>query len=36
MVPADKPKESTEFRYQELQFDVPLEDSLFTLRSLQR
>jgi outer membrane lipoprotein-sorting protein len=36
MVPADKPGESTEIRYQSLAVDVPLPADLFSLRSLQR
>jgi len=36
MVPTDKPNESTEITYQEVEFDVDLPDDLFTLRSLER
>ncbi|HUU01203.1 MAG TPA: outer membrane lipoprotein-sorting protein [Myxococcota bacterium] len=36
MVPADKPAEYTMFRYNEIKFDVPLKDDIFSLRSLQR
>ena len=36
MQPADKPNESTQVRYVDMAFDVPLKDNLFTLRSLQR
>jgi outer membrane lipoprotein-sorting protein len=36
IVPADKPGESTLVRYDEIEFDVPLDDDLFSLRSLQR
>ena len=34
--PADKPDERTTIRYEELEFDVDLEPSFFSLRSLQR
>ena len=36
MYPADKPDERTSIRYEELEFDVDLEASFFSLRSLQR
>jgi outer membrane lipoprotein-sorting protein len=36
IVPADKPEEFTEIRYQEIQFDLALPDDLFSLRSLER
>jgi hypothetical protein len=36
MVPADKPNEFTELVYQEVRFDVPLADDMFTLRNLER
>ena len=36
MVPADKPKEKTEIIYEEMTFDVELEDDVFSLRTLQR
>ncbi len=36
MVPADKPSEYTMFRYDKIEFDVPLKDNIFSLRSLQR
>ncbi|MBS2025903.1 MAG: outer membrane lipoprotein-sorting protein [Deltaproteobacteria bacterium] len=36
VVPADKPNESTEILYQSLEFDVPLDDSFFSLRQLQK
>ncbi|MCY4505389.1 MAG: outer membrane lipoprotein-sorting protein [Acidobacteria bacterium] len=36
MVPADKPEERTSFRYEELEFDVDLDTSFFSLRTLQR
>ncbi|MYI74802.1 MAG: outer membrane lipoprotein-sorting protein [Acidobacteria bacterium] len=36
MHPADKPDERTTIRYEELEFDVDLEPSFFSLRSLQR
>ena len=36
MYPADKPGEKTTVRYEELEFDVDLERSFFSLRNLQR
>lgn len=36
MYPADKPGERTTMRYEELEFDVDLEASFFSLRNLQR
>ncbi len=36
MRPADKPGERTSFRYAELEFDVDLDESFFSLRTLQR
>lgn len=36
MRPADKPDERTTFRYDELEFDVDLAPSFFSLRTLQR
>jgi len=36
IVPADKPQEATEVRYDEVEFDLPLDEGLFSLRSLQR
>ena len=36
MNPADKPGERTTFRYEELEFDVDLDESFFSLRTLQR
>ena len=36
MYPSDKPDERTTIRYDELEFDVDLEPSFFSLRSLQR
>ena len=36
MHPADKPDERTTIRYDELEFDVDLDPSFFSLRSLQR
>ena len=36
MYPTDKPNERTTIRYEELEFDVDLESSFFSLRSLQR
>ena len=36
MLPADKPGERTTMRYEDLEFDVDLEASFFSLRNLQR
>ena len=36
MVPSDKPNESTLIRYEELEFDIEIESSFFSLRNLQR
>jgi outer membrane lipoprotein-sorting protein len=36
MVPADKPAEYTMFRYDQIEFDLKLKDSIFSLRNLQR
>lgn len=36
VVPADKPEEYTEFIYEQLQFDIALSDSLFSLSSLKK
>ncbi len=36
IVPADKPRESTVIIYKKMVFNLPLSDSLFSLRSLQR
>ena len=36
VVPTDKPDEYTEVRYDEVEFDVNVKDSMFTLRSLQK
>ncbi len=36
MVPADKPKEFTEFVYNEIDFDVKLKESFFSLNQLRR
>lgn len=36
MVPADKPDEYTELIYQQIQFDIDLPDSLFSLMQLRR
>ncbi len=36
VVPTDKPTESTRIAWEDLEFDVPLDDDLFTLRELQR
>jgi outer membrane lipoprotein-sorting protein len=35
MVPADKPGERTTIRYEELEFDVDVDESFFSLRTLQ-
>lgn len=34
--PADRPAESTEVRYEDIRFDLELDEGLFSLRSLQR
>jgi outer membrane lipoprotein-sorting protein len=36
IVPADRPGESTDVVYEEIEFDMPLDDDLFSIRSLQR
>ncbi len=36
IVPSDKPSESTVVTYDQIRFDLPLDDSLFSLRALQR
>jgi len=36
MTPMDKPGEYTEMHYQEFDFNVPIEDSFFSLRNLQK
>jgi outer membrane lipoprotein-sorting protein len=36
IIPTDKPQESTVIKYHELVFNLPLKDSMFSLRSLQR
>lgn len=36
VVPADKPEEYTKFTYQQLQFDIAVSDSLFSLSSLKK
>ena len=36
MYPADEPDERTTLRYEELEFDVDLDQSFFSLRTLQR
>jgi outer membrane lipoprotein-sorting protein len=36
VVPADKPAESTRVRYETIEFDLGLDDDLFSLRTLQR
>ena len=36
LIPADKPEEFTEVIYGELEFDIVIEDSLFTVASLKR
>lgn len=36
LIPEEKPEESTIVEYHELEFDVPIEDSMFSLKSLQR
>lgn len=34
--PADKPEEYTEIRYQEIQFDIPIPEEMFSLSALRR
>jgi outer membrane lipoprotein-sorting protein len=36
MVPEDKPEESTVIHYKQMDFDIDLQDSFFSLRTLQR
>ncbi len=36
MIPADKPEERTAIRYEELEFDIEIDASFFSLRNLQR
>ena len=36
MYPADKPGERTTIRYDELEFDIGIDPSFFSLRTLQR
>ncbi len=36
IIPADKPRESTVIKYHEVVFNLPLKDTMFSLRSLQR
>jgi hypothetical protein len=36
MVPTDKPEESTVIRYEEMDFDIDLDNDFFSLRNLQR
>ena len=36
ILPTDHPDESTEIRYSKIEFDLPLADDLFSLRSLRR
>ena len=36
MQPEDKPAESTSFRYDEIEFDVDIDESFFSLRALKR
>jgi hypothetical protein len=36
VVPADEPAESTRVTYDEIAFDVPLDDDVFSLRTLER
>ncbi len=36
MFPADKPDESTTVRYEELQFDIDIDESFFSLRNLKK
>jgi len=36
LIPQDKPGESTQIVYNDIEFDVPLEESFFSLKNLQR
>jgi outer membrane lipoprotein-sorting protein len=36
IVPADKPNEYTEFRYEKVEFNIKLDQEIFSLRNLQR
>jgi hypothetical protein len=36
IIPTDKPQESTVIKYHEVVFNLPLKDTMFSLRSLQR
>ena len=36
IAPADEPEEHTEIRYEEIEFDLPLAEDLFSLRSLRK
>lgn len=36
IIPSDKPQESTVIKYHEVVFNLPLKDTMFSLRSLQR
>ena len=36
IIPADEPKESTTITYDDIAFDVPIQDGLFSKRSLER
>ena len=36
MVPEDKPEESTVILYEQMDFDINLKDSFFSLRTLQK
>ena len=36
MIPADKPNERTEVRYEKIEFDLPISDDFFSLRSLRK
>jgi hypothetical protein len=34
MIPADKPEEKTSMTYHELEFDIDIDESFFSLRTL--
>ena len=36
ITPTDRPNERTEVRYEEIEFDLPVADDLFSLRSLRK
>ena len=36
MIPADEPEESTIVKWEEIQFDITIDDEFFSLRKLQQ